>query len=245
MDNKELWHSVAATVIGPAHYESGLPNQDSVKTGFKDQIAIAAVSDGVGSAKFADIGSKNACRVVFESVELWVKCRSLEVNDLLRLIQTLWLMSIRPYEVNECAATLLFVIVLPTKRVIMAQLGDGVILHWNGENLQNYLLDQKEGFCNETFALRETGILSKWKVIDFELLGDVNSFILLTDGISENIEDGQLEEFAKITDAKLRTLNCQQDAEQWLIDEFENWQTPFHSDDKTIAVLLQTLNLKD
>jgi len=236
---QHFWQSISASVIGPAHTQEGKPNQDAVKIKIKKNTAIAAVSDGVGSAKHADIGAKNACKAVIDSVKLWLKSESEEINDLLRLIQTLWLIRIRPLKVEECAATLLFVVVLPTKRVIMAQLGDGVVLHWDGAILQHCLMEEKEGFSNETYALRESGILAKWKIKDFELLGNSNSFILLTDGISENIEEGQLDEFAKITDLKLRRINSAKNAEKWLIDEFENWQTPFHSDDKTIAVLLQ------
>ena len=239
MIKQQFWQAISTSVIGPAHSQTGSPNQDAVKIKIKKNTVIAAVSDGVGSAKHADIGAENACKVVIESVELWLKSEFLEIIDLLRLIQILWLIRIRPFKADECAATLLFVIILPSKRVIMAQLGDGVVLHWNGTRLEHCLMEEKEGFSNETYSLQESGILSKWKIKDFELPGDRNSFILLTDGISENIEEGQLDEFAKITDLKLRRMNCNNNAEQWLIEELENWQTPFHSDDKTIAVLQQ------
>ena len=75
-----FWKAFSASVIGPAHIEAGLPNQDAVKTKITEQIAIAVVSDGVGSEKKADIGSKNACHAVLKSVELWVNSPSSEVN---------------------------------------------------------------------------------------------------------------------------------------------------------------------
>ena len=62
-------HAVAITDVGARHTAMGLPNQDCSAFYFQDNQFFMAVSDGVGSCKHADAGSKLACqisRIVFD-----------------------------------------------------------------------------------------------------------------------------------------------------------------------------------
>ena len=239
MGLKNKWRSVSASLIGPGHQVDELPNQDAVKIFIEKDYTLAVVSDGLGSAPLSQIGSRAACETTNDAVKIWVNSESKLIQDLLRLIQALWLIKVRPLESKECSATLLFSLVLESNKVILGQLGDGAILHWNNEKLEHCLLDDKEGFGNETNALKEAGILNKWNLCEFELNGTQNTFILVTDGISEDIEVNNLGEFARITDAKLRRFKDSSQGRRWLLNEFKNWSTPHHRDDKTIAVLVQ------
>ncbi len=65
----------AASVIGKAHLDDALPNQDAFLIKKMSYGTIIVMADGMGSKKKADIGSKMICRAVCEAVEVWIKYR--------------------------------------------------------------------------------------------------------------------------------------------------------------------------
>lgn len=57
---------VIATLIGPAHIEQQLANQDAAKCKISNGFWVAAVADGMGSRTLSDIGSKLAVNIAID-----------------------------------------------------------------------------------------------------------------------------------------------------------------------------------
>jgi len=233
----KCWKSFSASITGPTHLKHGLPNQDfSLIRWFKNAV-VAVVSDGLGSHEFAHIGSMNACTAVANAAKEWLKKTDREPYDLLRLIQTYWLMKLRPIPPNKAGATCLFAIVESSYRVTAGRLGDGMILTDNLQKGVTVMEEVKDGFANQTVALSEGGILRHWELNSFYLEAPGGCICLMTDGISEDLERDKLE----IVPAIFRQLSekSPRAAKRHLKKELHSWATPYHTDDKTVAALLR------
>lgn len=230
------WRAIGFSVMGPAHRQDGRPNQDHYHISRGKGYLLSVVSDGLGSHTYSDQGSRAACLAVEEAVQLWVRNDERKETDLLRLIQTCWLMGIRPLESSECGATCLWVIAWDDGKVLVGRLGDGMILIDAGEKSPQVMEEQKSGFANQTAALSESGVLSKWETRWFDLPAG-SCLCLMTDGISEDLKREEINDVVGI----FRQLNgCSiSKGKRFLKHELENWTTPNHSDDKTVVVLLR------
>jgi serine/threonine protein phosphatase PrpC len=146
-------------------------------------------------------------------------------------------MGIRPMNPQECGATCLWVVAWNDGRVLAGRLGDGMILVDKGGDTTLVMEEEKSGFANQTNALAESGILSKWETRWFDLSERGTFVCLLTDGISEDLKRDQLSEVVGI----FRQLSeCSSSkGERFLRQELEVWATPGHQDDKTVAVLFR------
>jgi len=68
------WKFLNASVLGTSHQKTDLPCQDeciidSVKDAFGNEVLIAVVSDGAGSAKHANQASETTCSTLFTVLE--------------------------------------------------------------------------------------------------------------------------------------------------------------------------------
>lgn len=62
------WKAIARSAIGTRHAASGVPCQDCGNVLIFDDIVIGAVSDGAGSARYAEIGSDVAVSTVLKQL---------------------------------------------------------------------------------------------------------------------------------------------------------------------------------
>ncbi|MBF0302725.1 MAG: protein phosphatase 2C domain-containing protein [Desulfamplus sp.] len=231
------WRWISATVPGPSHVASGIPNQDSIKiVCFKDSV-IAVVCDGLGSHSNSDIGSRSACESVVEAASYWLRKKENVIPDLLRLIQTYWLIKLRPLDPNNCGSTCLFAIARGSGKLIVCRLGDGMIIVDDAVNPPLVIQEDKKGFANQTTALAEKGILGKWEWKEFELQSKSSIICLMTDGISEDIEPDSYGEIPKMFRNWFKLRKSQ--ATRILLNELNNWTTPHHQDDKSIVALMR------
>lgn len=138
------WKICTSSLQGTSHAASGLPCQDSnkckrIQARFGEYIILVA-SDGCGSAKYAEIGSKIVVSEVTDCLGYWLKS-SVVIPDLAELIALAFghahkclihkadTLLVTP---NELAATCMCVVIGPD-RFAAAQIGDGVIIvHSNG-----------------------------------------------------------------------------------------------------------------
>ncbi|MEI6423528.1 MAG: PP2C family serine/threonine-protein phosphatase [Lentisphaerota bacterium] len=195
---RKVWRAFSASVTGPAHLAAGAPCQDSVLVRWFNDVVVAVASDGVGSHIHAEIGAKSACKAVVAAARMWLRRPYREVPDLLRLIQTFWLMEVRPQLPSQSGATCLWVIAEKSGNVTAGRLGDGMVLIADADGLLKTLEDPRPGFANETVALSEGGILLKWEVCHFKLNVTGACICLMTDGISEDLERNKLGEITQI-----------------------------------------------
>jgi len=229
-----LWKSFGASAVGPGHIATGTPNQDawvSFHHAWGDGIAI---SDGLGSKPLSNFGSQAACLAVEQA---FVACRNQTKIDhgfLSERIKTNWLSRIAPLEPHDCAATCLFALRLGDGTIRMGMLGDGLaaVLKVNG-SVVSLTEDKSQGFSNITSALSPNNLSKDWLHLSLQE-EECDAILLCTDGVADDLEN--VDEFVKgyiESHRALSTLSANRHTRTML----ENWPTPKHSDDKTIACL--------
>ncbi len=230
------WKSFGASVIGPGHIGTGKPNQDAWTTFHCTWGDCVIVSDGLGSKRFSDFGSHAACRAVTYTVH---SCRGKnEITDsfLADRIKLNWLSLVAPLEPRDCSATCLFAFRLADGIIRVGMLGDGLIAILKTDGIVLSLAEDKTtGFSNLTSALSENTANKEWRFLGLQE-ESCRAIVLCTDGVSDDLEDtdGFIREFA-MRAVNRATISSARDTRKML----ENWPVPKHSDDKTIACLLQ------
>lgn len=225
------WKTSAASVIGPGHLASGLPNQDAWASWRTHRYGCLAVADGLGSRPRSEIGSKAACRAAVAVTRRHAYDRSFGTWRFLDEIRRAWLATIHPFDPRDCATTCLVAMWSP-RFVRLFQIGDGlaaVVMH-DGRVLA--LSDDKsESFSNLVTPLSETTKSGAWRTSCVSAAQCVG-VLLCTDGISDDLSDPS--GFATACVADLASGDAT-DA-RWA-NMLLKWPVPAHTDDKTIAAL--------
>lgn len=194
-----MWKVIARSVIGTSHQQLNLPCQDYGRYLLLDgEILIGAVSDGAGSAKYAEIGSKNT---VEESLRFLQASQDNSDQKLLsqeilteELTQALFsqlVESVRSRLTNvaseiegnlsDLASTLLVFIATPYWLAAM-QIGDGFMVIRGGNEKYRLLFQPDKGeYINETTFVTSDHALESMQV---KVLSELPSFICVaTDGV--------------------------------------------------------------
>ncbi len=231
-----VWKSFGASVIGPGHITTSKPNQDAWTAFHHVWGDGIVVSDGLGSKPFSDFGSKAACRAVVHAVLAYQGKIKPEDIFLFDQIKHKWLTLIAPLEPGDCAATCLFAFRLDDGMVRIGMLGDGLAAAVKTDGMVLSLSDEKaESFSNITTALSPRVTEKDWRWLSIPE-GECSSIVLCTDGVADDLTDihGFIKEFA----CAYRNLSAVSAARRTR-EILENWPTPKHSDDKTIACLFR------
>lgn len=240
----DYWASFGASVIGPGHITTGKPNQDSWSAFRRSFCEGIVVSDGLGSKDYSHFGSSAACFAVERAAfGMWVDESEGPDGDFLDNVRDYWLEYIEPLEPRSAAATCLFALIYNSK-VWLGMLGDGCAAAVKNDGSVVYLSDDKTGsFSNMTESLSASVSPDKWRLICLEE-DECQALVLCTDGVSDDIVGGEnLRGFIKgFAESKLDMATIA--ASRETKDMLENWPTPKHTDDKTIACLLRK-ELKD
>lgn len=226
-------------VRGPAHRSARRPCEDAWRGTLFPDGACIAISDGLGSHVEAARGSRSAVASATKSFREWRRYRGVEPVWLLRLLEARWRLSVAPARPSDCAATCLLGGWTVETGLVAAALGDGVMLLCEAGNPPRVLSARPTGHAlDETRALGTDHRLTDWTVFLLQPVAPW-ALILATDGVADDLVPEKLGEFTswlldelgnlppKIRQARLR-------------EALENWPTPGHSDDKTIAVLLSS-----
>lgn len=193
------WRIAMASSIGTSHIVTGAPCQDShdcqlVRSADGAKVLIATVSDGAGSARFSDVGSKLTCelfcQLAGEFIATGGQVNYLEVgtvrdwlDHIVERLATQAMADGNP--VKEYACTLLAVIA-GEESTAYVQIGDGAIVVSKGLGARwDYAFWPQHGeFANTTNFLVSPGALDK---LDFVVgSGRVEEVALFTDGL-ENL----------------------------------------------------------
>ena len=231
-----LWKSFGASVVGPAHVATGKPNQDAWASFHDVWGDCIAISDGLGSKPFSNIGSHAAC---FAVEQAFYACHDqTEVDDgfLSNGIKTYWLSRIAPLEPRDCAATCLFALRLGDGAIRIGMLGDGLaaVLKVDG-SVVSLSENKSQSFSNITAALTPNASSKDWRHLSLQE-EECDAVLLCTDGVADDLEN--IDEFVKgfiEAHRALATVSANRHTRTML----ENWPTPKHSDDKTIACLFR------
>lgn len=174
-------------------------------------------------------------RAVFS---MWTNECDAPDEDFLDDIRDCWIEHIAPLEPRSAAATCLFGIIFDSM-VWIGLLGDGCAAAIRDDGRVAILTDDKTGsFSNMTESLSATVPADKWKLACVPE-NECVAVVLCTDGVSDDIEGadnlrGFMKGFVE-SSYEMATVSATKAA----TDMLENWPTPKHTDDKTIACLLK------
>jgi serine/threonine protein phosphatase PrpC len=221
-------HNVS--VIGPGHIINCQPNQDSTLVKRVPSGWLAVVCDGMGSKPHSDVGSRLACLAAFDVIK--AVDFSIESKALIKRIYQRWLDTLGDVKAGDAVTTCLIGWLSDNGELRTFQLGDGLIL-----TSQKALkpIDSND-FGNITTGLGKSKHFSDWQITQQQLtVGDV--IALMTDGISEDLNQGMEMAFVNTIVESTKGKSIRQ-VKTWLKNEFRNWGTPNHTDDKTLAVMV-------
>ena len=229
-----LWKSFGASVRGPGHIATGTPNQDAWSSFHHIWGDGIVISDGVGSKALSNFGSDAACRAVEYAALAFGDQTEINSDFLFNRIRENWLSLIVPLEPRDCSATCLFAFRLGDGAIHLGMLGDGLVAAVKSDGSVVSLSEDKSlGFSNITMALSPNVSAKDWRYLSL-LEEDCLAILLCTDGVADDLDN--VDGFVKgVIDAHcpLAAVSANQHIRKML----ENWPTPKHSDDKTIACL--------
>jgi serine/threonine protein phosphatase PrpC len=229
-----VWKSFGASVRGPGHVATGNPNQDawaSFHHAWGDGVVI---SDGLGSKPFSDFGSRAICLAVEYAAHACRDKTEIDHNFLSDRIRTNWLSLIAPLEPRDCAATCLFAFRFGDGAIHLGMLGDGLAAAVKSSgSIVSLSEDKSQGFSNITASLSPNVSEKNWRYLSMPE-EDCAAVLLCTDGVADDLDnvDGFVKGFIE-AHRPLAAVSANRHVREML----ENWPTPKHSDDKTIACL--------
>ena len=237
--SERLWSGWGASARGPEHRRAGAANQDAwTVRHFNDGVA-AAVSDGLGSCRHADIGAQAACRAVVEAAGFHFRHSSAELASTPTLVHHLRQLLLSGYSPEDCSATCLFVVVRRDAGALLAQLGDGLLAACGADGVVDLLTpDKSDSFVNVTVGLASEQAANRRRTV---IVPEDRycAFVLCTDGIADDLEPAAARAFAWELFSHYRSYapsDRRREVRRWL----REWPVPGHADDKTIACIFRS-----
>ncbi len=210
-------------------------NQDSFICKSVINGYILVLSDGMGSKKFSQIGSKAICEVLIQEFEdESVPLKRLDWITFLKKCHKKWIDNLKEYDITQCYATML-VLMVQDKYLKAARLGDG-FLSILVDDTDYILMDQKEDyFANETDCLMAEFDDECLEVLELNFERFIGA-VACSDGIEIGVM--KEEEIRLFTNdfiyeyAKIPADEGKKDIEGWV----SSWPG---MDDKTIAYMIE------
>jgi hypothetical protein len=213
-------------------------NQDGFRVQYLDKGFVSALSDGLGSKKNSQMGSKTICDSVIElAKELKEKLIDISPEDFALSAHGRWKEKLNQYDLTECFATML-VFVIYAGRAFAIRLGDGFIGIWADDQLK-VLFDKKDDyFANETDCLTEELLVEKLEIYELEI-SELHGGVMCSDGVGVgNMTETELSSFTREFVEGYRDMSKEdisEDIRSWL----EYWPG---ADDKTLAYFISERN---
>lgn len=228
------------SVIGERNKKANNPNQDAFGITLSDKAALIAVADGLGSCKNSNIGSEYAIECITE----WM-INDLEryevVSDEMLVILNNKLINRWKYKLSEVNyltydTTILYAIYIENY-LIVGGLGDGMILCHYDDKTYDLSWDKNE-FSNTTISIgsKNSKELIRSKIISISEEKLPVTVLLMTDGISDDLNVNSKQELPKYLNSKLKEVGIEQ-LQSELIEWILNWKTQGHTDDRTLCML--------
>lgn len=233
-----MWQMMGSSVRGPAHRRAGQPNQDAWLSRQNRAFALAVIADGLGSRPHAAAGSRAACRAVAEAARAWSAAPGAPPDLLLRLIHALWNIRVHALGAGESSTTCAFALAVRDGPLLLAQLGDGLVLARCGGDV--ILLEPPaERFGNTTTGLGIATDLREWRYHLAPRPPGPAAILLATDGIADDLlPDRRLDLLDALIDR--HGSRPRGECSRLIGSMLRAWPTPGHRDDKTLAILWRT-----
>jgi len=197
-EKSSVWMVSSASVTGTSHRRTGLPCQDSSSYSIADEVLIAAVADGAGSATMSDVGSALAAETSVKTIErllsdyhdhtphpLHETCLKRVVAGAVEEARRELHEESQRREVNvrQLATTLLLAV--HTRDIMAAaQIGDGAMVVSDGSGqYATFIAPQRGEYANQTNFLTSSDAMSMLEV-RIERVNDSSSRLaMFTDGL--------------------------------------------------------------
>lgn len=187
-----IWKVIGQSVIGSSHVQSGKSCEDAlhydlVSLEIDEEALIGFVSDGAGSAKYAELASKLAVqKAVSFAKYILEKGDTITENHLLELAESIYDTleedaQNKQVALNEFSCTLLGFIILSDSACFL-QIGDGAIVRNDGSGHYTHLWWPHNGEYQNTttFLIDDPNFRNlKTKIIQ----GSIQEVAIFTDGL--------------------------------------------------------------
>lgn len=242
-----------AACIGESHKRNGLPLQDSFEV-FGDsaqKYAVAVVSDGAGSARHAEVGSKRICSILAKEFRRLCEAGPTVSFPAFKETVSFAIQSTRRslvddgYSLADCHATVVATLAFDDK-CFLVHLGDGIhvvfIREPNGTIAACVSEPENGDASNETFFYTEDDWHNHLRLT--EIPREVLACLLMSDGMEEfvwNPKAGLKLPFCRPLLQKSRdAVISGQDLNATLSDVVSDERTnKFTNDDKTLCLVLR------
>lgn len=228
------------SVIGERNKKDENHNQDSYKIKLLESSALISVADGLGSCKNSNIGSKYAVECIAQWVETDLPKYQKISNEMLVILNNKlidrWRFKLAEFDYQTYDTTLLYAIYIDNN-LIVGGIGDGMILcFYDGKTYD--LSWRKNEFSNRTVSM---GTRNAKDLIRSEIIPICDgtfpvTVLLMTDGISDDLNENRKEELPKYLNSRLNEVGVNM-VQNELCDWIFNWKTQGHTDDRTLCMM--------
>lgn len=217
---------------GLSHKLNHIPNQDAVMYEIKDDDFAIAVSDGVGSCRKSDIGSKSAVEAIRKLFSM-IRAGDVEIKqDMIEdiIIET-WKDLINDECIDDYCATLKSVIKIKNE-LILISIGDGLLAVTSNGIFEVAPMENCQ-FINQTLCLNENVKNSDIWISFFRLDTYVPYVVFLcTDGVANGITEGQELELVREIETNIGGSLLKEELEKLVVSISE-----YSMYDRTIGVV--------
>lgn len=220
---------------GPEHIRARKPNQDACLVRRSREATTVVVCDGLGSREHSGRGARAACRSVVEAVRHWSEVPEAPTDLLLRAIHALWNIKVHERGAAASATTCLFAVACADGRLVLAQLGDGIVMLKRPDGCVTLEADEDK-FGNETIGLGISRDVREWRIHVEPPSNEPMTVFMATDGVADDLLPERREGFLQfvLNEYALAPSGPHAGA---LAAQLKAWPTPKHRDDKTVALL--------
>jgi hypothetical protein len=255
-----MWQVIAASVKGEGHIKTNLPCQDSNGYEITDEYFVAVVSDGLGSERYADVGSNTIVKSAVEFIKNTLQEKLPQnISDWEKVLRECSLYTRNALEekssaeklnIREYGAT--FIVVIGTQDwLAIAHLGDGaVVVGFHNGHMEVVSKPQQQEFDNEVIPLTATNSLKSIKYTVKKITkrthliskARIHRIAIMTDGLQKlalNIQSGEpyipfFKPFFEAFDQPIDSIEESIQLEKFLSSNEVNRRT---NDDKTLLII--------
>lgn len=188
-----IWRTIAASVAGSSHLERGISCQDahawSVITVGEDEVLLASVADGAGSARMSETGARLATEHMLIELKEILEVLPSPAHFTVEMFQSAWEATratlldhamTEGLQAGEFACTLLSAVALPTE-LFVGQIGDGAVVVSGPSGTVPVIWPQQGEYANETNFI--TG--DRWREhLELRHVTEaIDSMCMFTDGL--------------------------------------------------------------
>ena len=249
-----MFQSFSASVIGSAHISRKIPCHDSHQVKLLDdgQSIICAVSDGMGSALHAEIGSQIAVESIVEYImDAYLEDKEIDVCQTIKDGYYLVQKNLenealeQDFNVKDLNCTLLVFVAIKGDDQYIGQVGDCIAIGKSGdEPYQLFVNPQKGEYANQTFSIVNTESIDNGEY--FKLEKPLTDIALMSDGLEKmtidlatlNVSKGFFDPFFNaFSQPHFETEKASKSLQAFLSSERINKKT---DDDKTLVFIHQS-----